>query len=208
MTRKKNEYEKAVEWLKERIGNRGQAAAAEKMGASTSTLNRVLNGGNPPSADKMLNWLSAYGAYISYPDERAADYSFIPKVEAVAGAGESLETSDAINNLYAFRTDFLSRMNISATKSVLFQVRGDSMEPTIRDGDTILVDQTDALPQDGFIYLSTLGDALMVKRFQRIPGGWRLRSENPDRGYIDVQGGDQLSMLRVHGRVKWIGRVL
>lgn len=208
MTRKKSEYEKAVEWLKERIGRRGQSSAAEKMGASTSTLNRVLNGGNPPSADKMLHWLAAYGAYISYPDDRAAEYSFIPKVEAVAGAGESLETSGEVHDLYAFRTDFLSRMNISASKSVLFQVRGDSMEPTIKDGDTILVDQTDNQLQDGFIYLATLGEALMVKRFQRIPRGWRLRSENPDRGYIDVEGGDQLSMLRVHGRVKWIGRVL
>ena len=32
-------------------------------------------------------------------------------------------------------------------------VRGDSMEPLIRDGDFILADQGDKDPQDGLIYL-------------------------------------------------------
>ena len=65
MTTKKSEYEKAVDWLRTRIGSRGQSAAAEKLGASTSTLSRVLSGGNPPSADKMLHWLASYGAYLA-----------------------------------------------------------------------------------------------------------------------------------------------
>ena len=110
--------------------------------------------------------------------------------------------------MYAFRTDFLTRVHINPDKSVMLLVRGDSMEPLIRDGDTVLVDQSKNLPEDGFIYLVTLDEALMIKRLQRIPNGWRLRSENPDRGYIDIEGDDQLNMFRVHGRVRWFGRVL
>ena len=207
MTEKKNEYQKALDWLNAKIGNRERAAVAEKLGAPTSTFNRVLSGGSAPSADKMLNWLKAFGAQLTYPDERLASYSLIPKVAAVAGAGASLETSDEVQGMYAFRTDFLTREQVNPHKSVMLLVRGDSMEPLIRDGDTILIDRSDNEPRDGFIYLITLGEELMVKRLQRLPNGWRLRSENPDKGYIDVEG-DELDMFRVHGAVRWFGRVL
>ncbi len=156
----------------------------------------------------VLEWCEKLGVRLVKPDERLSDYSLLPKVSAVAGAGESLETSSDVEGMYAFRTDFLTRVHINPDKSVMLLVRGDSMEPLIRDGDTVLVDQSKNLPEDGFIYLVTLDEALMIKRLQRIPNGWRLRSENPDRGYIDIEGDDQLNMFRVHGRVRWFGRVL
>lgn len=208
MNDKKSEYQKAIDWLNSRIGKREQAAVAEKIGAAVSTFNRVLSGGSTPPADKMLLWLNAFGVHLAYPDERLSNYSFIPKITAVAGAGESLETESEIEGLYAFRTDFLQREHINPAESAMLLVRGDSMEPLIKDGDTILIDKSDNIPREGLIYVATLGDALMVKRFQRLPNGWRLCSENSIRGYTDVVGDDFLDMLRVHGRVRWFGRVL
>ena len=40
-------------------------------------------------------------------------------VEAVAGAGESLETSDAIGGLYAFRREFFDRLGLHAKRCVM-----------------------------------------------------------------------------------------
>ena len=68
-------------------------------------------------------------------------FELVPRVRAVAGAGESLETDDHIDGYYAFRDDFFRKNSIHPKKCAMLLVRGDSMEPLIRDGDFILVDQ-------------------------------------------------------------------
>ena len=84
-----------------------------------------------------------------------------------------------------------------------------SMEPLIREGDTILVDESEKGKElrDGHIFVVGLSDALMVKRLAKIPSGWRLCSENKERPDIDVQG-DDFNTFRVYGRVRWFGRVV
>lgn len=185
-------------------------AMADYLGLPQTKATKLYNflKGADTQYSAVLEWCGKLGIRMVKPDEKLTDYSLLPKVSAVAGAGESLETCSDIEGMYAFRTDFLNRVHINPDKSVMLLVRGDSMEPLIKDGDTVLVDQSKTLPEDGFIHLVTLDEALMIKRLQRIPNGWRLRSENPDRGYIDIEGDDQLNMFRVHGRVRWFGRVL
>lgn len=137
-----------------------------------------------------------------------SDYAFIPRVEAVAGCGESLQTQgDVSDSLYAFRKEFLRREGIKTEDAVMMYVSGDSMEPTIMDKDTLLVDKRDNVPKDGYIYVLSLGDTLMVKRMQRIADGWLLRSDNPKYAPVTVQGQEQEKMV-VHGRVRWFSRVI
>lgn len=40
---------------------------------------RVLNGGSPPGADKLLDWISQLGGKIVFPDERMEGYTLIPR---------------------------------------------------------------------------------------------------------------------------------
>jgi phage repressor protein C with HTH and peptisase S24 domain len=86
-------------------------------------------------------------------------------------------------------------------------VRGDSMEPLLKDGDTLLVDQSDTEIMDGRIYVVTLGDELRVKRIQKGFKGYVLRSENTRYADITIEG-DDLDAFKVHGRVRWVGKML
>lgn len=202
------EYEKAIEWLNEKARQAGGITSLGKeLGAPPSTFYRVLSGGPPPTADKIFGWLSSLGARIVYPDEQLEAYEMIPKVTARAGAGSSLVTEGEVLGMYAFRSDFLHRVGIHAKYSVMMDVLGQSMEPLIRDRDTILVDQFSRELRDGEIFLTGFGDELLVKRVQRTARGWLLRSENRDYADIVVEGPD-LENFRVYGRVRWFGRVI
>ena len=61
--------------------------------------------------------------------------------------------------------------------------------------------------RDGDIFLVGFGEELLVKRVQRTPRGWLLKSENRDFSDIVVEGPD-LETFRVYGRVRWFGRVV
>ena len=204
----KTDYEKAIEWLNKKAEKAGGITNLGKtVGAPASTFFRVLKGGSPPGADKLLDWISQLGGKIVFPDERMEGYTLIPKVGAQAGAGSSLITSDEVLGMYAFRDDFLRRVGVHAKESVMLDVIGHSMEPMIRHKDTILVDQSVKELRDGDIFLVGFGEELLVKRVQRTPRGWLLKSENRDFSDIVVEGPD-LETFRVYGRERWCGRVV
>ena len=185
----KTDYEKAIEWLNQKAEKAGGITNLGKtVGAPASTFFRVLKGGSPPGADKLLDWISQLGGKIVFPDERMEGYTLIPKVVAQAGAGSSLITSDEVLGMYAFRDDFLRRVGVHAKESVMLDVIGHSMEPMIRHKDTILVDQSVKELRDGDIFLVGFGEELLVKRVQRTPRGWLLKSENRDFSDIVVEG--------------------
>ena len=158
----------------------------------------------------IAGWLERLGGKVIMPKEdikELASYRFVPKVAAIAGAGATLETSDEILGYYAFRADWMGMEHVSERNSVLMDVRGDSMEPLLKDGDTLLLDQSDTEILDGRIYVVTLGDELRVKRIQKSMRGYVLRSENPRYADITVEGED-LSAFKVHGRVRWCAKML
>ncbi|WP_457597158.1 S24 family peptidase [Hydrogenimonas sp.] len=59
------------------------------------------------------------------------------------------------------------------------EVRGDSMEPLIEDGDLVAVDRSRTEPKEGGVYVVRIGEALYIKRLERAAGGWRCVSLNP-----------------------------
>ena len=78
-------------------------------------------------------------------------------------------------------------------------VAGDSMEPTLRDGDEILVDRSPLAWRDG-IHVVRAGDALLVKRLDTgRPGTLALVSDNPAYRVIELPPED----VQVIGRVVW-----
>lgn len=197
-----------VPLVKMAIARCGSATELSKItGISNANISRWLKGDRDPRIGEFTPILDYLGVTMQIPGEKYYEYSYIPKVEAVAGAGATLETSDSIVGYYAFRTDFLGREHISEQHSVLMDVRGDSMEPLLKDGDTVLVDQSDTQPLDGRIYVVTLGDELRVKRIQKGLAGILLRSENPRYADIPVEG-VALESFRIHGRVRWVGKML
>ena len=173
----------------------------------SSLLAQWLNGTRTPSLTVLAPVLDQLGIRIEGPGLDMESFALVPKVEAKAGAGSSLMTSDAVEGHYAFRRTFLNRIGVNEKSAVLMEVMGSSMEPLIRNGDTILVDEHAKEPRDNQIFLIGLDEELMVKWLQKIPGGWNIHSENPGFPDVAVTGAD-LESLIVHGRVRWFGRIL
>jgi phage repressor protein C with HTH and peptisase S24 domain len=82
-------------------------------------------------------------------------------------------------------------------------VRGASMEPTLLDGDTVLIDTARTEVQDDALFALLYHGELYIKRLFRLPGGGvELRSDNPRHRSQEVRGAD-LAALRVLGRTIW-----
>lgn len=123
-----------------------------------------------------------------------------------AGGGEMVE-HDEIQDYVAFRRDWLRKKGLNASQLVVVEVSGDSMSPTLEDGDVILVNVMDRSIRDGRIYAFRVHDEVRVKRFQHASdGGIVVTSDNKSPRYRDEQlSPDILERLDIIGRVVWGG---
>jgi len=206
-----SEYSRYIERANALVGpdkkfkNQNQVSIA--CGIKASQVKRYFEEKNDSNIAKFFKFLDTLGVRLVFPDEKLTGFELIPRVKAVAGAGESFITEDGVAGMYAFRKEFLGRIGVNAKKAAMMYVSGDSMTPLICDGDTLLFDTGDVEPREGYIYVCSFGEALMVKRLQMIPGGWQLCSENDRYSPTPIQG-DELDSFRVHGRVRWFGRII
>ncbi len=129
----------------------------------------------------------------------------VPKVRArLSAGGGSFEVQAMPVGGQPFAHAWLARKG-TPSAMVLMDVVGDSMEPEIRDGDTVLVDRATEELRFGQVYAVGLEDAVLVKRIMRTPDGLALVSDNPAYSPIRVRG-DELEQFRVIGRVVWLCR--
>lgn len=135
------------------------------------------------------------------------DMIFIPMVEAVLSAGSgSLETSADSERRYAFRSDFLHRKG-NPDAMVLMRVSGDSMEPEIKNGDVVLLDQSKQRIMAGRFYAVGFEDAIYIKQIDMLPGKVVLRSLNTTYPPVELDVREDLAtQFRVVGQVLWVGR--
>ena len=86
-------------------------------------------------------------------------------------------------------------------KLAVIEVQGDSMEPTLHTGDTVLLDLRTPDLRDGEIYTLRRDDELLVKRLRRQGATWLIVSDNVA---YPVEPLD--ASVTVVGRVVWLGR--
>ncbi len=83
--------------------------------------------------------------------------------------------------------------------------RPDSMEPTLADGDEILVDRDRReVRGGGGIFVLRIDGAILVKRLRACVGGVEVASDNPGYATRVRARGD----VDVIGRVAWMSRAL
>ena len=132
-------------------------------------------------------------------------YMEVPKVRArLSAGGGSFETESQVEGYYSFRSDWLN-MRGNPANMVLMEVMGNSMEPEIKEGDMVLIDESRTDVLSGSIYAVGVEDTVMVKRVERLPGTLVLRSDNMDYSPIHLSG-DELHNVRVIGKVLWASR--
>jgi len=131
----------------------------------------------------------------------------VPVLDTAASAGPGAIGEDRLSAAgMGFSEQWLRRLRPGGGRDGLsvIAVRGDSMLPTLADGDEILVDRHDAgeALRDG-VYVLRVDGVLLVKRLVREREGLAVRSDNPAAGPVDLAGG-----VDVIGRVLWAGRKL
>ena len=104
----------------------------------------------------------------------------VVEVAAAAGGGAQVYDETVVGLLW-FRNDWLKRHSIDPEQSHIISVRGASMEPTLLDGCSVLVDRKRREPHEDRIYVMRTEEGLVVKRLGLDEEDrWELRSDNPD----------------------------
>ncbi len=104
------------------------------------------------------------------PDPEMFDY--IPMIEAhLSAGGGCFVISEEVEGYYAFRKSWLSRVASGIKNLVLMRVHGDSMSPTLQDGDTVMIDTGCLSIKEGMMYALRFDSTIMVKRLAFRPGG-------------------------------------
>ncbi len=132
----------------------------------------------------------------------------IPRYEVVASAGGgAVIHSEQIVDHLSFKADWVrNALGVPVKDLALINVLGDSMEPTLSDGDLILIDMSTRRVKDNAVYVLQLNGTLLVKRIQRkLDGSVIVRSDNTIYEPETVNS-EMLDSLNIIGRVVWCGR--
>lgn len=197
---------------------------ARRIGVSDSTLGNYERGSRVPDADFLvrlrervgvdLNWLITGQAGAMQSPAAEFNLAVLPRydVRASAGAG-SLVVSEDVSEYFSVGRDWLRRnlppwAPTNATVGVL-ENGGDSMEPTIRDGDLLMVvqDVEWRTVERGGIFVFSLDDhRLLLKRLQVMTNGdLRIISDNPAYAAETIPFDRIEHRIRIHGQVFFAG---
>jgi len=186
-----------------------QYALAQKIGVAPNTISQIATGQRNPSFDLLEKITGALGVslpeFFACKDDSLPEIVFVERVKARPRGGTGgLETDAESSNMYSFHSSFIARKRGNPADMKIFEVAGDSMSPTLNNGDLIMVNLLDTDVRTGCVYLLRIGDELMVKRLENRPGNMLLiRSDNPAYEDIPVSKGDSSGEVQIYGRMVW-----
>lgn len=190
------------------------ASLSRLLGRNPAYIQQFIKRGVPKKLDeedrrKLARYFGVSEAVLGGRDSEGEALISVPVLDVQASAGPgAFNDHEHAQARMRFDPGWLRGMKLDPARLSMIQVRGDSMSPTLDDGDDILVDAGDAAPglRDG-IYVLRLDGALNVKRLivDRMRQRVSVKSDNP--AYTSWPTLD-LSRLDVIGRVVWAGRRL
>ncbi len=202
-----------------------KAEAASVAEVTTESLGHYVSGKAKPRFDALARLASRKGVSLDWlargegpmkrqetavPNELGDDYVLVKRfdVRSAAGAGAVGEAAEVMAPL-AFRREWIrNRLRRNPETLVVIENGGDSMFPTISDGDILLIDTAESQIRTQGIY-SLMIDGLLVTKRCQISGKGKLvlTSDNPSYGPAEMHPAD-IEDLRVLGRVVWHGGMI
>ena len=194
----------------------GYSSISRMIGRNSSYIQQFIKRGSPRKLDDddrrtLASFFGVDEQVLGGPPAPMRDGLIeIPvlNVDASAGFGANAE-SETAHTRFGFDERWLSRLTRAKSASLsIIHVLGDSMEPTLSDGDEVLVDASDqgSRLRDG-IYVLRADDALVVKRVTLKPGGRKITISSDNSAYPSWDDVDR-SEIQVVGRVIWFGRAV
>lgn len=129
----------------------------------------------------------------------------IGRYDARASAGVPMMRGDtAIIERIAFSEDWIRKvLRRDPANLALMEGTGDSMTPTINDGDVMMIDMSVNEVRSARIYVLDVDGSLIVKRVQRlVNGGFKIISDNP-RYEPEIVHPSERNPLHIVGEVVW-----
>lgn len=142
-------------------------------------------------------------------DDKADGFVAIPSVEVTASMGGGKILADEVQSgePYHFKHSWITHsLRANPANLRIMHVEGDSMMPTLHDGDVVLVDVGRALPTPPGIFVLFDGMGLVAKRLEHIPNSEppqvRIISDNTLYSPYE-RTAEEISII---GRIRWFGR--
>jgi phage repressor protein C with HTH and peptisase S24 domain len=206
----------AREYLDRLIRERREdyASLSRMIGRNPAYIQQFIKRGTPKRLDEADR--AKLARYFGVPeellggrhDDRRSQLKKVPRLAVQASAGPgAVEPRELRSDAMGFSEHMLRDLAGGDPSGLsLITVVGDSMEPTLGDGDDILVNRLDAGARlrDG-IYVLRMGDGLHVKRIACGPGRSRVTIISDNDAYpawADVE----LKDIVLIGRVVWGGK--
>lgn len=201
-----------LNWERRGISQQGMALIQEKYGINFKHLEK----GDPPvfigdtrpvephteaATGSTLQPILAWEHESDLPE---GEYVFIPRLDIHLSAGngrEQVEFDFVKKQPQAFRADWITEQRLNPSKLACLKVDGESMEPLLYHGETVVIDVSQNTVRDSKVYAIWYDGGERIKRLWKLPGGGlRIKSDNPQHDTIEVAP-EHSDAVRVIGRV-------
>lgn len=201
------------------------AHVAEMAGVNRSFVYDILRGrSSRPGLDRLMevarvlkvevDWLihgigniEGPPPFLENPDETFVPIAHAGVRPSMGGGSVAIEDYDEPARAYHFRKSWIKQgLKASPAQLRIMKVEGDSMEPTLFDGDTVLVDMDRKIPNPSGIFVLDDGIGLVAKRLQHVPNSdppaVRVISDN--KVYPEYER--TVEEVAIIGRIRWFAR--
>jgi phage repressor protein C with HTH and peptisase S24 domain len=209
------------ERLRQELDRRGLSAVelARQAGVKTSFLYDILNGKSTnPSTVRLAQVADSLGVSLAWlagasdntqpqagSGHAPSEYISVPQLRVVSSAVQDEKGADACY----FRRGWISETLKAAPEQLrMVCIRDDSMQPSLADGDAVLIDTARKTPSPPGIFILFDGLALVAKRLEYLDHApharVRVLSDNPQYGAYE-RSSDAIAII---GRVIWFSRAI
>lgn len=197
-------------WEKRGVSKAGMLLAQHELGVNPAWISSgaapmfVRDGSAESTRLEPSQTLAPILSWEHEEDLPPGEFVMIPRLDVRLSAGnghEQVEIEFTEKQPQAFRTDWIRKKHLKPKTLASMVASGDSMQPGIMDGDSLVVDTSQTEVADGKIYAVWYDGGERVKRLFRLPGGGlRIQSDNPAYAPISLSGSDA-NYVRIIGRV-------